>query len=138
MTKTYMINAWCLRPFIATIDINADTPQEAIAIVRGQLGTLLDTAEECNGNYPWDQFAAYGDNGNELLRVLDESARLHEAAPKLRETLLYVAQELAGFKPDYLRQIGLNVALEQVEKALDLVDNPATQAFAKAAKDHHD
>jgi len=138
MTKTYMINAWCLRPFIATTDINADTPEGAIAIVRRQLGTLLDTAEECNGNYPWDQFATYDDNGNELLRVLDESARLHEAAPKLRDTLLYVAQELAAFKPDFLRNLGLDVALEHVEKALALVDNtsqPAANATATVDQD---
>ena len=137
MTKTYMINAWCLRPFIATIDINADTPQEAIAIVPRQLGTLLDTAEECDGNYAWDQFAAYDDNGHELLRVLDENARLHEAAPKLRDALRFAAQELARFKPDYLRQLGLDVVLEEVEKALAITDNTAAEPSAPAAENDH-
>jgi hypothetical protein len=61
-------------------------------------------------------------------RVLDPDARLRETAPAMRDTLLYVAQELAGFKPDYLRQIGLDVALEQVEKALAIADGTSATA----------
>ena len=46
----------------------------------------------------------------------------------MRETLEYVALMLADFKPDFLRQIGLNVALEKVEVMLRLIDGeqPAT------------
>ena len=83
MTKTYLINAWCIRPFIAVIDIEAETPQEAIAIARRRQDQLLDTAEECNSRYPWDDFAAYDDNGNELLHTVDEEARVRDAAPDL-------------------------------------------------------
>jgi hypothetical protein len=104
MTKTYMINAWCIRPFIATIDIKSETPEDAIAIVRRQLGTLLDTAEECNGEYPWDEFAAYDDNGNELLHVFDAEACLREAAPELLEAL--EAQEMAEWDPEAARRKG--------------------------------
>ena len=142
MTKTYQIHAWCVRPFITYLDpVEADTPEEAIAIARTQQEQLLDAAEECNyhvSEYPWDEFAAYDDNGNQLLRVLDESARLHEAAPVMRDTLLYVGQELAAFKPDYLRQIGLDVVLEQVEKALAITDNTATEISSPAAEDDYE
>jgi hypothetical protein len=138
MTNSYLIHAWCVRPFIATIDIDAATPEEAIVKARTERQWLFDTAEECNRHYLWDEFAAYDEKGYELLHVLDNDARLRDAAPNLRDTLLYAAQELAAFKPDYLRQIGLNVVLEQVEKALDLVDNPATQPLAKAAEDDQD
>ena len=88
MTKTYLIHAWCLRPFIAYIDpVEAATPEEAIAIARRQPEKLLDAAEECNGDYPWDEFAAYDESGQEVLRVLDPEARLREAAPALAEAL---------------------------------------------------
>jgi hypothetical protein len=127
MTKTYLIHAWCMRPFIAYLDpVEAATPEEAIAIARGHPKRLIDTAEECNGQYPWDEFAAYGENGNELLHVLDEGARLRDAAPRMQEALVYVAQTLADFKPDFLRQLGLDAALEQVEKALAVAEGSCT------------
>ena len=136
--NTYQIHAYCVRPFISWIEIAARTPEEAVAKARLQDAELLDAAEECNSGYPWDEFTVYDDNGNELLHVLDDEARLRDAAPKLRDALLYVAQELAGFKPDYLRQIGLNAVLEQVEMALAIADGTATDAFAPAASvDQH-
>ena len=139
MTNTYLIHAWCVRPFMAHLDpVEATTPEDAIALARRQPAKLLDSAEECNGNYPWDEFAAYDEHGKELLHVLDDEARLRNAVPVMRDTLLYVAQELAAFKPDYLRQIGLDVALEQVEKALAIVDKPAAQASATAAEGDQD
>jgi len=139
MTNTYLIHAWCVRPFIAYLDpVEAATPEEAIAIARQQKAVLLDAAEECNyhvSEYPWDEFAAYNEHGKELLRVLDDAARLRNAAPVMRDTLLYVAQELAAFKPDFLRNLGLDVALEQVEKALAIADNTVTEASAAVAED---
>ena len=134
MTKSYLIQAWCLRPFIAYLDpVEAATAEEAIAIARRQQAKLLDVAEECKGHYPWDEFAAYDEDGNELLHVLDPEANLRNVAPVLRDTLLYVAQELSAFKPDYLRQVGLNVALENVEKALAIADNTIVLASSPAA-----
>jgi hypothetical protein len=123
MTTTYLIHAWCMRSFIAYLDpVEAATPEEAIAIARGHPKRLIDTAEECNGQYPWDEFAAYDEEGNELLHVLDDGARLRDAAPRMQETLLYVAQMLADFKPDFLRQFGLDAALEHVEKAIAVAE----------------
>jgi hypothetical protein len=142
MTKSYLIHAWCIRPFITYLDpVEATSPEEAIAIARMQQDQLLDAAEECNYHvsaYPWDEFAAYDERGHELLRILDPEARLRAAAPAMRDTLLYVAHELSAFKPDYLRQIGLNVALEQVEKALTIADNTATEVSASVAEDDRD
>lgn len=141
MTNSYLIHAWCIRRFITYLDpVEADTPEGAIAIARTHQDQLLDAAEECDYHvsaYPWDEFAAYDEHGKELLRVLDGEARLRNAAPVLRDTLLYVAGQLGAFKPDYLRQIGLDVALEQVEEALDLIDNPAGLASV-AAEDGQD
>lgn len=128
MTNNYLIHAWCDRPFITQLyPIVADTPAEAIAIARRQRKALEDAAEECNGQYPWDEFAAYDEDGNELLHVLDKDARLHSAAPALLEALTYVAQMLADFKPDYLREIGLDTALEQAEAALAMVEPLAAE-----------
>ena len=138
MTNTYLIHAWCARPFISWIEIEARTPEEAVAKAKLQDAELLDAAEECNSGYPWAEFAVYDDNGNQLLHVPDDEALLHETAPAMRDTLRFVAQELAGFKPDYLRQIGLNVVLEQVEMALAIADNTATEPSAPAAEDDHE
>ena len=141
MTKTYLIHAWCSRPFITYLDpVEADSPDQAIAIARTQQEQLLDNAEECNYHvtgFPWDEFAAYDENGNELLHVLDAEARLREAAPAMRDTLLYAAQELSAFKPDFLRNLGLDVALEQVEKALALADSAGQPAADATATDNH-
>jgi hypothetical protein len=138
MTKTYLIHAYCVRPFISWIEIEAATPQEALAEARRKDGELRDAAEECNSGYPWNEFTVFDQSGKQLLHILDEEARLRDAAPKLRDTLLYVAQELAGFKPDFLRNLGLNVVLEQVEKALAITDNTATEASAREAEDDHE
>ncbi len=142
MRKTYRIRAWCVRPFITYFDaVEADTPEEAIAIASTQQDQLLDAAEECTYHvsaFPWDEFAAYDEDGNELLHVLDDEASLRNAAPAMRDTLLYVAQELSGFKPDYLRQISLNVVLEQVEKTLAIADNAATGASTPAPENDHE
>jgi signal transduction histidine kinase len=128
MTTTYLIHAWCVRPFIAVLDIDAATPQKAIAAARRRQDHLLDTAEECYGKYPWDEFAVYDESGNELLHVRDDEARMRDAAPSLREALRYVAQVLADFKPDSLRQLGLDVALKEVEAALAMADQAISPA----------
>lgn len=95
MTKTYLIHAWCIRPFITLLDpVEAATPEEAISIARQKPAKLLDAAEECNAQYPWDEFAAFDSAGNELLHVLDEESRLREAAPDLRAALEYALEYL--------------------------------------------
>jgi hypothetical protein len=139
MTKTYLIHAWCVRPFIACLDpVEAATPEEAIAAARHRPDALLDSAEECNAQYPWDEFAAYDESGSELLRVLDAEARVRNAAPAMRDALEYVAQTLGGFKPDSLTQLGLDVAMEKIENALAIADSNGPEALAPVADDNQD
>ncbi|MGE3999016.1 MAG: hypothetical protein AB7I48_02275 [Planctomycetaceae bacterium] len=96
MTNTYLIRAWCDRRFITQLyPVEAETPEAAIAIARRQPTKLLDAAEECNGNYAWDEFAACDEDGNALLHVLDEEARLQVAARELLEALEYAYEVLA-------------------------------------------
>ena len=95
MMTSYLIHAWCIRPFIAVLDIHADTPEDAITMARHQGHKLIETAEECDSrHYPWDEFAAFDSAGNELLHVLDEESRLREAAPDLRAALEYALEYL--------------------------------------------
>jgi hypothetical protein len=97
MTNTYMIQAWCVRPFIAYLDpIEAGTPEEAIAIARSQPANLLNTAEDCNDEYLWEEFAVFDEGGNELLRVLDEPALLRNATPDLFDALKYALEFLTA------------------------------------------
>ena len=120
MTNTYLIRAWCVRPFIASIDpVEADTPEEAIAIARKQPAKLLDSAEECNSQYAWDEFAAFDEHGNELLHALDDKARLEDAAPALLDALLAIRAALQRH-PQWQRSM--------VEHLLDLADTAITQA----------
>jgi hypothetical protein len=44
------------------------------------------------------------------------------AAPCLYETLSYVADLLSSFKPDFLRRIGLDAALEETLDALSVIE----------------
>jgi hypothetical protein len=87
MKQCYLIHAWCVRPFISGIEVEAETPKQAIAIARRQQDKLLDAAEECSRAYPWDEFIAYDESGNELLHDPDDAFRLRTAAPLLREVL---------------------------------------------------
>jgi len=86
-TNTYRIHAGCVRSFISWIEINAATPEEAVAEARRKDLELLDATEDCNSGYPWSQFTVYDENGKEVLHVLDAEARLREAAPVLLESL---------------------------------------------------
>jgi hypothetical protein len=78
MTKTYTFHAWCIHSFIATFDIEADTPDEALTIGRTNCPQRLDTAYECRRRYPWDGFAVDDKNNNDLLHGLAEDARLRD------------------------------------------------------------
>jgi hypothetical protein len=101
MTKTYLVHAWCDRPFITYLDqIEAATPEEAIAIARGHPKRLIEAAEECNGQYLWDEFAVYDEEGNELLHILDDDARLEIAAPELLAACTSALKWMAEFYRD--------------------------------------
>ena len=115
----YLIHAWCDRPFITYLDpIEAASPAEAIAIARRQRKALHDAAEECNGDYPWDEFAAYDEQGNELLHVLDNEARLQIAAPALLEALIDLAEQADEDCPAEHRSRHFAAALEQAKAVI--------------------
>jgi hypothetical protein len=118
----YLIHAWCDRPFIAYLDpVEAETPEEAINRARRQPDKLLDAAEECNSQYPWDEFAAYDERGAELLRVLDGEALARQAAPAVLEALDYLR---ATLRPRHLDE----ATDEEVEEALAMADRALAQA----------
>jgi hypothetical protein len=68
------------------------------------------------------------EDGDDSLEA-EANAALMTAAPLLYETLDYAAQMLADFKPDFLRQLGLDLALEQIEAALRLATIPTRQTM---------
>ncbi len=121
MTKPYTVQAWCLRPFITSIEVQAASPQEAIATARLKMVRLLDAAEECNATYPWDEFAVYDYHGNEILRVLDEVARIRDEAPALLWTLDYVRATLKLRHIDEASDDEVDEALEIADKAIATV-----------------
>ena len=101
MTNSYLIHAWCVRPFISYLDpVEASTPEEAIAIARRQPDNLRNAAEDCNEDYLWEEFAAFDENGTEVLRVVDEPARLRNAAPELLAACTASLARMAGFYCD--------------------------------------
>jgi len=118
MTR-YFVTAWCDRPFYAQCDVDAATPQEALAKVRELIHDA--PAEECDQGYYWDEWRVDTDDADGVLLHLDAPARIRDAAPQMRETLEYVALMLADFKPDFLRQLGLNVARDKAEAVLRLI-----------------
>jgi aminoglycoside phosphotransferase len=119
MTNTYLIHAWCDRLFITHIDpIEAASPAEAITIARRQRKALKDAAEECNGQYLWDEFAVYDKSGNELLHVLDKEARVHNAAPALLRALKELAEQADEDCPAEYRSRHFAAALEQANAVI--------------------
>lgn len=113
--KTYMIHAWCLRPFITSIDIEANSPEEAIAKARLEQAKLLDAAEECNHAYPWDEFAVYADDGSEIMHRVDKPAPNPGQTDELVRTLDYVRATLK------LRHID-EASDDEVDEALEIAD----------------
>jgi hypothetical protein len=106
MTKTYLIHAYGVRPFISWLEIEAGTPEEAVAKARCQDTELLDAAEECNSGYPWSEFTVYDQSGKQLLRVLDAEARPRETAPALLEALKDLLGDLPSVQGGICRHCG--------------------------------
>jgi hypothetical protein len=82
---TYFVTAWCDRLFTAQCEVEAETPQEALAKAR----TAIDDApaEECDGGYQWDEWRIDTAEADGVLLHLDDSLRVRSAAPKLLEAL---------------------------------------------------
>lgn len=105
-TNTYLIRAYCIRPFTSWIEIKAGTPEEAVTKAKLQDAELFDAAEDCNGGYPWSEFTVYDKNGKQLLHVLDDDARLREAAPALLKALKDLLGDLPSVQEGVCRHCG--------------------------------
>jgi hypothetical protein len=86
MTKTYQIHARCVRSFTAWIETEAETADEALTKARLEHADMVAAAWDCEER-PWDDFTVYGDDGAELLHLLEGEARIREAAPELLAAL---------------------------------------------------
>jgi len=68
------------------------------------------------------QVPRWNDGEGEASREAEANVILIAAAPRLYETLSYVADLLSSFKPDFLRQIGLDAALEESLDVLSSIE----------------
>ena len=133
MTKTYLIHAWCSRPFISWLEIKAATPEKAVAKARLQDAEFLDAAEECNSGYPWSEFTVFDESGKQLLHVLDDDARLREAAPALLEALKDLLGDLPSVQGGVCQHCGREY--EDIQSGdCPSDDCPSFQARAAIAK----
>jgi hypothetical protein len=62
--KTYQATAWCDRTFTARFEVEADSPEAALAKAKEQVHDEL--AEECDSHYRWDTFLITDEYGNRL------------------------------------------------------------------------
>jgi hypothetical protein len=84
MTK-YSVTAWCDRPFYAQCEVEADSPEEALA--KARLAVQDAPAEECDDGYFWDEWRVDTETSEGVLLHLDDPARPRATAPKLLEAL---------------------------------------------------
>lgn len=100
--QTYYVTAWCDRPFTAQVEVEAETPQEALALAREAIHDA--PAEECDQGYYWDEWRVDTEGAEGVLLHLEEQARLQAVGPKLLAALLdalpYVEDVIAN--PDQL------------------------------------
>ncbi|MFO0958254.1 MAG: hypothetical protein U0800_12645 [Isosphaeraceae bacterium] len=90
MTR-YFLTAWCDRPFYAQCEVEANSPEEALAKARESIHDA--PAEECDGSYNWDEWRVDTDETVGVLLHLDEPARLRTAARKLLAALQAIVEE---------------------------------------------
>jgi hypothetical protein len=85
--RNHTVYAWCSRPFRGGIEVEAESPEEAIALAQEREDELNGSAEDCcPKDFLWREFAVENEAGEELLRVVvgDAQARLHERAQQPR------------------------------------------------------
>jgi len=82
----FSVTAWCECPFYAQCEVEAETPEEALAKARELIPD--EPAEPCDHDYCWDEWRVDSPDTEGVLLILDEPARLRNAAPELLEALL--------------------------------------------------
>jgi hypothetical protein len=83
--QTYKITAWCSMPHQATFDVQAASPEAALASARDQVRE--EPVERCDGFEEWDEFTVRGPGGQELLTHFAPGFRLQNAAVELVEAI---------------------------------------------------
>jgi hypothetical protein len=84
MTR-YFVTAWCDRPFYAQCEVEADSPEEALA--KGREAIHDADAEECDDGYHWDEWRVDTEDTEGVLHRTDESARLAKSCPNLMDAM---------------------------------------------------
>jgi hypothetical protein len=77
----YLVTAWCDRPFFARCEVDAETPQDALAKARQAINDV--PAKECDKGYYWDEWRADAPETDGVLLQFDEPARRRAAAATL-------------------------------------------------------
>jgi hypothetical protein len=95
----YHITAWCDRTFTTVFDVEAESPEQALAIAKERAHD--EPAEECNDDYPWDTFSVANEHDVELLAWAEKEVTLRKAAPKLLTALKDVLAAYCYWLPRY-------------------------------------
>jgi hypothetical protein len=77
----YFITAWCDRPFYAQCEVDANTPEEALAKAREAIHDA--PADACDDGYLWDEWRVDTAETDGVLLRLDGRAKLRAAAENL-------------------------------------------------------
>jgi hypothetical protein len=90
----YHITAWCDRTFTTVFDVEAESPEQALAIARERAHD--EPAEECNDAYPWDTFSVADEHNIELLAWAEDEVTLRDAAGALLNACRLVLDRWEG------------------------------------------
>jgi hypothetical protein len=99
--------------------IEAETPNVAASIARDKPTSDADDINDCEGITLAAHVDEVGDTEYERSKTIDfENEQLRNAAPELLEALEYTDSQLSDFKADALKNLGLDVALNQIRTAI--------------------
>jgi hypothetical protein len=132
MTKTYTIHARCVRSFTSWIDIEADTPEEALAQARLQDSDLIAAVKD-EESWPWDEFTVYDPSGKQLLHALDDASQ-RKAVPELLEALIDLLGDRPSVQGGICQHCGRDYIGDMIEGDCPSDDCPSFKARAAIAK----
>jgi hypothetical protein len=116
--KTYSVIYAEDVPHYATVEIQAASDAEAVAIAKAQHTGDLDFGSPDWGNPILRRIVSI-ENGNYIGVASDISLDTYQLLvdSKVRDAIQYALECLCAFKPDWLVNKGLNVAVEKLEAA---------------------
>lgn len=68
-TSHYFVTAWCDRPYYAQCEVQANSPEEALA--KARIAILDEPAEECDDGFDWDEWRVDSADAEGVLRHSD-------------------------------------------------------------------